>query len=50
MTIEKEPNQFVSLCWKGQLKKVSATLFKTAEQNFVPQQDIKLIFIHKPSP
>jgi hypothetical protein len=22
LTIEKQPNQFVSLCWKGQLKKL----------------------------
>ncbi|MHA3048210.1 DUF4424 family protein [Acinetobacter sp. ANC 4639] len=50
LTIEKQPNQFVSLCWKGQLKKVSATQFKATEKNFIPRQDIQLIFIDKPSP
>ena len=50
LTIEKEPNQFVSLCWKGQLKKISATQFQAIETNFVPKQDLQIIFIDKPSP
>lgn len=46
LTIEREPYEFVSLCWAGKIKKISATRFEMREKNFRPQQDLDIMFIN----
>lgn len=46
LTIEREPNELVSFCWKGHVKKISSTQFQMAEKNFIPKQDLDVIFVH----
>ena len=47
LTIERDPNELVSFCWKGQVKKISSTQFQMTEKNFVPKQDLEIIFVRK---
>ena len=47
LTIERDPNELVSFCWNGQVKKISSTQFQMTEKNFVPKQDLDIIFVHK---
>ena len=47
LTIERDPNELVSFCWNGQVKKISATQFQITEKNFVPKQDLDIIFVRK---
>ena len=46
LTIEREPNELVSFCWNGNVKKISATQFQMVEKNFVPKQDLDVIFVY----
>ena len=46
LTIQREPNELVSFCWKGDVKKISSTQFQMVEKNFVPQQDLDVIFVY----
>ena len=46
LTIEREPDELVSLCWAGKVNKISATRFQMIEKNFKPQQDLDIIFIN----
>nr|WP_320159408.1 DUF4424 family protein [Acinetobacter sp. S40] len=45
MIIERNKNELVSLCWKGKIKKLNATQFNFSENNFMPSQDINIIFV-----
>ena len=47
MVIEKEPNQLVSFCWKGQgkVKKLNNTQFEVTETNFLPTHDLDVIYV-----
>ncbi len=49
LTVERDPNELVSFCWKGKgkVKKVSATTFEIKETNFVPTHDFDVAFIMK---
>lgn len=47
LTIERDPNELVSFCWKGQVKKIISTQFQMTEKNFVPKQDLDIIFVRK---
>ncbi|WP_394804211.1 DUF4424 family protein [Acinetobacter johnsonii] len=47
LTIERDPNELVSFCWNGQVKKISSTQFQMTEKNFVPKQDLDIIFVRK---
>lgn len=49
LTVERPKNSYVSFCWngKGKVKKVGKNQFQVKEKNFLPQQDLDLIFIHK---
>lgn len=47
LTIERDANELVSFCWLGQVKKLSATQFQMIEKNFVPKQDLDIIFVSK---
>lgn len=46
MTIEREKGELVSLCWNGKITKVSPTKFQVVEKNFIPKQDVNLMFIN----
>lgn len=47
LTVERDPNELVSFCWKGKgkVKKLSATTFEITETNFVPAHDFDVAFI-----
>lgn len=49
LTVERDPNELVSFCWKGKgkVKKASATTFEIKETNFVPTHDFDVAFIMK---
>ncbi|MCO6504356.1 MAG: DUF4424 family protein [Snodgrassella sp.] len=44
LTIERKPNEVVSLCWDKSLKKINATQFRAVKTNFIPQHDIDIVF------
>lgn len=46
LTIERDVNELVSFCWAGKVKKLSNTQFKMTEKNFVPKQDLEIIFVY----
>jgi hypothetical protein len=46
LTVDKlKPDNILSLCWKGALKKTGATTFEATEDNFAPRSDIKLLVL-----
>lgn len=47
LTIERDSNELVSFCWSGKVKKISPTQFQIVEKNFIPQQDLNIIFVGK---
>lgn len=49
LTVERDPNELVSFCWKGKgkVKKVGPTTFEIKETNFVPKHDFDVAFIMK---
>lgn len=47
LTIERDANELVSFCWKGKVQKFSPTRFQILEKNFIPKQDLKIIFVKK---
>ncbi|WP_374294806.1 DUF4424 family protein [Acinetobacter sp.] len=47
VTIERDDDELLSLCWDGEVKKVSKTQFKITEKNFKPKHDLNLIFIQR---
>ena len=51
LAIDKEkPDNILSLCWDGDLKKTGATMFETTRDNFAPKQDIKLLVLQNGPP
>ena len=49
LTVERDPNELVSFCWKGKgkVKKVGPTTFEIKESNFIPTHDFDVAFIMK---
>nr|WP_174559649.1 DUF4424 family protein [Acinetobacter bouvetii] len=47
LTIERDAGELVSFCWAGEVKKISATRFQMIEKNFVPKQDLDIIFVSR---
>ena len=46
LTLDKlKPENLLSLCWDGDLKKTGATTFEAARDNFAPTRDIKLLVL-----
>ncbi|MEX7655588.1 DUF4424 family protein [Pseudomonas aeruginosa] len=45
MIIERDKNELISLCWKGNIQKINATQFKISEKNFKPTEDVNIIFV-----
>lgn len=46
LTIERDPHELMSLCWKGKIKKISPTQFQIVEKNFKPEQDLDIMFLN----
>lgn len=44
LTIDRAPNELVSLCWDKSLKKVGANRFRAVKHNFTPTRDLDIIF------
>lgn len=44
LTIQRDKDELVSLCWDGQVKKINANTFQIHEKNFIPKQDLDIIF------
>lgn len=47
LTVERDANELVSFCWNGKVKKINANQFQMTEKNFVPKQDLDIIFVRK---
>lgn len=46
LTLDKlKPENILSLCWDGDLKKTGPTTFETTLENFAPKRDIKLLVL-----
>ncbi|OCG08115.1 hypothetical protein A9G13_05190 [Gilliamella sp. wkB178] len=45
LTIERAPDEIVSLCWDDSLQKINATQFRAIKTDFIPQHDIHLLFL-----
>jgi hypothetical protein len=46
LTLDKlRPDNLMSLCWDGALKKTGATTFEATREGFAPQRDIKLLVL-----
>jgi len=46
LTLDKlKPDNILSLCWDGALKKTGATTFESARDNFAPARDIKFLVL-----
>ena len=43
-----KPNNLLSLCWDGPLKKTGPTTFEAELKNFSPKRDIKLLVLAPP--
>jgi len=49
LTLDKlKPDNVLSLCWSGRLKKSGDTLFEYTAKDFVPPRDIKLLVLQTP--
>ena len=46
LTIERNQGELVSFCWNGKVKKISPTQFQMVEKDFVPKQDLDIIFVN----
>lgn len=45
LTIERDKNELVSFCWKGNVEKISPTRFQMIKHNFIPKNDLDIIFV-----
>ncbi len=45
LTIERDKNELVSFCWKGSVEKISPTRFQMIKHNFIPKNDLDIIFV-----
>ena len=51
LTLDKlKPDNVLSLCWDGKLKKTGATTFEDTRENFAPARDIKLLVVGDQGP
>lgn len=47
LTIDREPNTVISLCWDKSLRKVGPNRFQAVKENFLPKKDLDIIFVYK---
>lgn len=45
LTIDREPNTVISLCWDKSLRKVGPNRFQAVKENFLPKKDLDIIFV-----
>ena len=45
LTIERNPNELVSLCWDKSLRKVGENRFRAVKHHFLPQRDLDIVFV-----
>lgn len=45
LTIERDSNELVSLCWDKSLKKVGANRFQAVKHDFLPKRDLDIVFV-----
>ena len=45
LTIDREPNTVLSLCWDKSLRKVGPNRFQAVKENFLPKKDLDIIFV-----
>lgn len=45
LTVERDHNELVSFCWNGKVEKISPTQFQMVKHNFIPAQDLDIIFV-----
>ena len=51
LTVDKlKPDNILSLCWAGDLKKTSATRFESTLTDFAPKRDIQILVLESPPP
>jgi Domain of unknown function (DUF4424) len=51
LTLDKEkPDNVMSLCWDGDLRKTGATIFEATRENFAPAHDIHLLVLEQRPP
>jgi hypothetical protein len=51
LTLDKDaPDNVLSLCWDGDLKKTGPTTFEAVRDNFAPKQDIHMLVIEQRPP
>ncbi len=51
LTLDKlRPDNVISLCWDGALKKTGPTTFEFSKDNFAPRRDLNLIVLEKARP
>ena len=51
LTLDKlAPDNVISLCWDGKLKRTGATTFEDTRENFAPKNDIKLLVFTDQAP
>ncbi|HRH78032.1 MAG TPA: DUF4424 family protein, partial [Cellvibrionaceae bacterium] len=49
LTIQKQhPQQIISLCFDGELKKIDPLRFRFSAKDFSPRQDLNILFLAKP--
>ncbi|HFC8486488.1 TPA: DUF4424 family protein [Neisseria subflava] len=46
LTIDREPNTVISLCWDKSLRKVGPNRFQAVKENFLPKKDLDIIFVY----
>jgi hypothetical protein len=50
LTLDKlKPDNVLSLCWDGDLKKTGTTTFEATRENFAPSSDVKLLVLETPA-
>ncbi|MCJ8160110.1 DUF4424 family protein [Acinetobacter zhairhuonensis] len=47
LTVERDAGELVSFCWDGKVQKISPTRFQMLKKNFLPKQDLNIIFVKK---
>ena len=46
LTIDREPNTVISLCWDKSLRKVGPNRFQAVKENFLPKKNLDIIFVY----
>lgn len=47
LTIERDDDEWMSLCWDGKFTKIGDGVFRSERKNFTPTKDLDIVFLHK---